>query len=327
MKVLVGVATAPFEAHLAEVEVQEPGSEDIVIRTEYSFISGGTEGHVHRQEFPEPPYVFPIALGYQCVGRLEWIGSKVTSLALGQRVFTRRNRVVGMASMGGVHARQVVTAAANVVPIPDGVDPREAAGLVVAQVGYNAATRLPDIPGQSVVVIGDGIIGQCAAQAALARGCCVVLSGHHDTRLRLAKTAAPALETVNVQHENLNERMGAIAGGQADAVVDCVGSPQTMMQALDIVKPLGHVVLVGYWASPQTIDAHAAFLKELTIHFPAGARPERMLATLEWLRVGRLRLLPLITHHVAARDFAEACRLLGGRSGDYLGILVDWTGV
>ena len=62
----------------------------------------------------------------------------------------------------------------------------DAAGAVVAQVGYNAASRVAMQPGDWVVVYGDGIIGQSAAQAARARGARVILVGHRAERVALA---------------------------------------------------------------------------------------------------------------------------------------------
>ena len=53
MKITAGIVTAPFEARIGEVEAGDPGSGDLVIRTEFSFISNGTESHTHRGTFPD----------------------------------------------------------------------------------------------------------------------------------------------------------------------------------------------------------------------------------------------------------------------------------
>jgi threonine dehydrogenase-like Zn-dependent dehydrogenase len=63
----------------------------------------------------------------------------------------------------------------------------DASGAVVAQVGYNAASRAMFDVGDWVLVYGNSLIGQCAAQAARARGTRVILVGHHTQRLALAR--------------------------------------------------------------------------------------------------------------------------------------------
>jgi threonine dehydrogenase-like Zn-dependent dehydrogenase len=91
---------------------------------------------------------------------------------------------------------------------------------VIVQVGYNSAMRLIDRPGRPVIVLGDGLIGQFSAQAALARGFKVLLAGRHDARLKLAKAAAPTLETINVSGRRTDDRLKAFLKGDPGAVID-----------------------------------------------------------------------------------------------------------
>ena len=198
MEITAGVVNAPFEGQLSKVQADDPGSEDVVVRTDYSFVSSGTERHVHKQEFPEPPLPFPMVMGYQCAGRVERIGRSVSELDIGQRVFALGNRVAGVSNaLGGVHAQRVVTAARDVIALPDDLDQIEASALVIAQVGYNCASRLSEGAGPNVLVVGDGLIGQFAAQALLARGFRVILSGYHDFETSTRKngsTGSPGRE-------------------------------------------------------------------------------------------------------------------------------------
>jgi bacteriochlorophyllide a dehydrogenase len=325
MRIRAGVVDAPFEGRLAEVETRDPGPGDVVIRTEYSFVSNGTEQHTHRREFPEPPAAFPMAMGYQCVGRIEQVGADVKGLAAGQRVFTRQNKLAGIANpIGGVHAERALAAAENVIPVPEDADPLAVSALVVAQVGYNTAHRFPEAPGATALVLGDGIIGQFTAQAMAARGFRVLLAGHHEYRLDLARAACPALGIVNSTHPEYEKRIKDFAGERMDMAVDSVGTAATMAEVLKRAKTLGHVAIPGYQAAPQVMDTRLAARSELTVHFPAGATRQRLLNTMELIRAGTIQVAPLVTHRFDGADFGQACRLLGDRSAKYLGIALVW---
>lgn len=85
----------------------------------------------------------------------------------------------------------------------------------------------------------------------------------------------------------------------------------------------GQAALPGLF--PGRMDAHQAFAGESAVHFPAGATRERLVATLELIRTGGIRVAPLVTHPLAGADFAESCRLLGSKDTECLGIALAWN--
>lgn len=326
MKITAGIVTAPFEAHIGEVEAGEPGPRDVVIRTEYSFISNGTESHVHIGTFPESPKPFPRVTGYQAAGIIERVGKDVQSISVGDRVFTRGNRVVGVIqTLGGTHAGTIVSAEEEVIALPSAVDPAEAAALVVAQVGFNGAQRLPEKDMDRILVVGDGVIGQFAAQALIIRGFQVIMAGHHGSRLELARGVKPSLKTVNTAEAGWEERLDSLCGGEVDAAVDSVGTEATLDLCQSKVRKFGHVVVLGWQGGNQSLKVHAGFSREMTVHFPAGMTVERLTATLKLIEKEEIRVNPLVTHRFKYQEFPEACRLLRSANRDFLGILIDWS--
>ena len=325
MKITAAVVTAPFRAHIAEVEAEEPGPEDVVIRNRHSFVSNGTERHTHLGEFPAKPVPFPFAIGYQCAGIVEHTGSRVSGTKVGDKVFTRRNKIKGTGNpIGGSHARRIITSSSDVIVLPEGLETADACALVVAQVGYNAASRLSFSEPSNVVVIGDGLIGQFTAQALEFMGHRVLMAGRHDLRLEIARACIPGIHTINAIKGNIREAAERLFNGRVDGAADCVGNAETIAESYGLVRTLGQVAVVGYRPGDRSADIHAAQAKELTIHFPAGVRLERMVATIELLVIGKLQVRPLVTHRFGYRDFPEACRLLGSREKNFLGILIDW---
>lgn len=325
MKTRAAVVTSPFTAHMGEVELAEPGAEDIVFQTEYSFISNGTESHAHRGDFPDTPIEFPFAIGYQAAGIVESVGERVMGIRKGDRVFSRTNRTTGINNaLGGCHAKTIVAHERDVVPVPDDVELSEASALTVVQVGYNGGSRLPQDGGGDVLILGDGIIGQFTAQAAVARGFRVILAGRHDFRLELARKAVPGIETINTRQEELEAGLEQRCEKPINIVVDTISTPETLDLSINLVPRYGHVLVMGWQGGNQTLDVHAAFRQEVAVYFPAGVLRDRNIATLELMGQKKLRVAPLTTHTFPAEDFAKACELMGSDRRDYLGILIDW---
>lgn len=325
MQIEACIITAPFQAHLGRVEAEEPGPDSVVIRTEYSVISNGTESHVQRGTFPETPFAYPLVIGYQAAGRVVSVGEQVKEFKTGDLVFTTNNRVTGITNaLGGAHARTIVSKAADVLPVPAGVEALDAAGLVLAEVGYNGGYRLPVEYGPRVLVIGDGLIGQCAAQAAVARGFEVTLAGHHPDRLALARKITPTLFTIDTAQEDLGQKLKERFGAPLDLAIDSVGAPATLEMCYRNLKRSGALVVQGWQGGQQAVSVHQGFSKELTVLFRAGYTRERLLATLDLMRLGKLRIAPLITHRFPAERLGEAYELLNTPRASYLGLAIAW---
>ncbi|MBI2437420.1 MAG: zinc-binding alcohol dehydrogenase [Lentisphaerae bacterium] len=325
MQIEACIITAPFKAHLGRVTAEDPGPESVVIRTEYSVISNGTEAHVQRGSFPDTPYVYPFVIGYQAAGCVTAVGDRVKDIKVGDRVFTTTNQVTGITNaLGGVHARTIVAKAADVLKTPAEVGALDAAGLVVAQVGYNGGYRLPLEYGPRALVIGDGLIGQCAAQAAVARGFEVALAGHYPDRLALARKLTPSLCTINTAEEDLGQKLKSYFGAPLDLALDSVGTQATLEMCYRNLKRWGVLVVQGWQGGNQTLSAHQGLFKELTVLFRAGYTRERLLATLDLMRQGKMRIAPLITHRFPPERLGEAYALLNTTRAAYLGIAIEW---
>jgi 3-hydroxyethyl bacteriochlorophyllide a dehydrogenase len=162
-------------AVLDEVLLPDLRADDVRIEIEYSSVSPGTErwcltGKLTIPE--EPPLAFPHVPGYQAAGTVREVGSAVKDLKPGDRVFSRNCRSPDSfrGSWWGGHVGTHVVARSAVVPLPDSVSTREASGLLLAQVGYNGASKPPIRPGDAALVIGEGLVGQYAAQVLRHRG-------------------------------------------------------------------------------------------------------------------------------------------------------------
>jgi len=331
MRARAVVATGPRVVEVRDIEVPEPGDEDVVLRVRHSWISNGTEGSFVRGERiagdtpwrEGDPSPFPIVPGYQKVGVVERLGSAVTDLSVGQSVFATVSATPGMFQASGGHVSPAVTHRSQIWPLPADVDPVAVSGLVLTQVGYNCGMRPAIGPGDAAVVIGDGMVGHWAAQTLVHRGARVMLLGRHAERLALFE-ARSSDRCVNVTGEDPLEIAHDWAPEGIQAVIDTVGSVPAIALWYDQLRRFGHVVSAGFHGTAGQLDIQDLRNKELSLHTPAGWTKERMDATLDLVARGVIQTKHLITDHFPVEDAADAFDLILRRPRPVLGVILDW---
>jgi 2-desacetyl-2-hydroxyethyl bacteriochlorophyllide A dehydrogenase len=331
MRAKAVVAEGVRQVAVSEIDVPDPGPEDVVIRVTHSWISNGTEGSFIRGERiegdvairPTDPAPFPHVPGYQKVGVVESLGSSVTGLAVGDPVVGTVSGVKGMFYPTGGHVSPAVTHQSQVWKVPEGVSPVSVSGLVLTQVGYNCAYKSPTGKPDAAIVIGDGMVGHWAAQALAYRGDRVMMVGRHDERL--------ALFLGEPEHRALNEHtvdvLAAVrewAPAGVRVVVDTVGSMTAVRALLPVLRHGASIVSAGFLGDRGLVDIQELRLGEYTLYTPSGWSRERMDITLALVRKGVLQTEKLITHHFPVDEAPRAYELILTRSEPVLGVVLDW---
>jgi bacteriochlorophyllide a dehydrogenase len=321
------VFQSPNLVRLEQLEMPAPRVGELQIRTRYSGISAGTEGHVLAERFTSIPAHFPCVPGYQRIGVIEAIGEGVQGFVLGQRVFaTGGSWSDPVQPRWGAHLSLANTAANEVYCCPEGISDIDLAHTVVAQVGYNAASRVSNLKGNWVVVYGDGLIGQTAAQCARARGAKVILVGHRNERLELAQQCS-ADAVVNSHNQDVRAVvMQQTSGKPVVAILDSVQGVSVQQEYIGLLEHgVGQIVYCGY--TPGTVWADMALLQEqeLIARFVSGWTRERLEATMSLMQAGQLRLEPLMTHIVPFDQAAQMYQINAQKSLPHLGMTLDWT--
>ncbi|PYS92298.1 MAG: IMP dehydrogenase [Acidobacteria bacterium] len=122
--------------------------------------------------------------------------------------------------------------------------------------GFHAALMAAVEEGDKVAVVGDGAVGLCGVIAAKMLGAeQIIIMGRHPKRVELARDFG-ATDVVSERGEEAAERVRELTGGHGvHAVLECVGSEQSMLTSMQIVRPGGAVGRVGvphYQAIPET---------------------------------------------------------------------------
>jgi len=331
MKAKAVIFPEKLKVTFCDVKVGDPGPCDVVVETYYSWISNGTEGSFLRGERLDgeipyqqgDPQPFPIAAGYQSTGIVKAVGSEVTDILPGQWVFAVFGHIENMFLPYAGHVSPKISDSSWVIPLPEGVSPVAASGLVLTQVGYNCGMRAPVKVGDVALVIGDGLVGQWTAQTLYWRGATVILAGKHDERLKYFG-GNNNKHTINISQDNIENTIKKITSQPVDVLVDTVGSIPTIMECMDLLRHNGHIVSAGFNGLDSLIDIQKLRLKELTLYSPSGMLPDRMNDTLSLIKSGHLLTEELITHKFPVEQADEAWQLILDRTEPVLGVILCW---
>ena len=320
------VFTEVGQVALQQLNMPDPAPGQVQVRTLFSTISNGTEGWILADRFTWGKTPYPCVPGYQRVGVIESLGPQVGGWRVGDRVMATIGLWPGpVQPYSGAHVALGNTPVSELYAVPDSVSDVDASALVVAQVGYNAASRAVLQPGDWAVVYGDGLIGQFGAQALRARGARVILVGHRKGRLDLAAAHA-ADSVINAREQEVVKAVHQLTGGRAVTVVlDSIQTEKAQREYVPLLeKGQGQIVYTGF--TPGTVWADMALLqqRELTTHFVSGWNRGRMESTLELMAKGRMQLRPLVTHLVPYSEAPAMYRMVQRKIAGILGITLDW---
>jgi NADPH2:quinone reductase len=195
-------------------ELPAPNAGQVVLRMEATGVSFAEQQMRLGKYYDQP--AFPFVPGYDVVGTVVTVGTGVDPDVMGRR-FAAVTKV-------GAWASHLVVAAADLVPVPDGVDPAAAETVLVNGVtAWQMMYRTAGVQrGDTIVVLGaNGGVGSTLVQLAKHAGIRVIGTAsprHHD-----AVRALGATDVVDYRDPKLYDRLRELAPGGVDAVFDHVG--------------------------------------------------------------------------------------------------------
>ena len=236
----------------------------------------------------------PTPMGHEYCGVVEEVGSGVKSVKPGQFVvgsFATSDNTCPHCHRGyqsSCSRREFITRAQAPllrVPLADGTlvatPDMPAKALVpsllttsdVLGTGWFAADAAKVKPGATVVVVGDGAVGLLAVLSAKQMGAeRIVAMSRHESRQKLAREFG-ATDIVAERGDEGVERIKELTKGiGADSVLECVGTQESMMQAIRSARPGGFVSYVGV---PHGVELDGAELFFAHIHLHGGPAPVR----------------------------------------------------
>lgn len=260
----------------------------------------------------------PLPLGYCNVGKVIAVGKGVTEFVVGDRVASNGN-----------HAEYVCVPKNLVAKIPDNVSDEEASFTVIGSIGLQGIRLLNPQLGETIVVVGLGLIGLVVAQLLKANGCRVIGVDFDQQKVDMAASKdviainpGKGIDPVKFVEEQTNS-----IGADGVIITASTKSDEVIHQACEMSRKRGRIILVGVIGLNMRRDDF--YKKELSFQvscsYGAGRYDEEYenkghdypLAYVRWtekrnfetilqtIASGGLDVKSLITEEVELKDYQE----------------------
>lgn len=317
----------PNEAEIREYDVPELEDREILVEIEYAGVTTGTERQIFYGQ--DDRAVFPVITGYQSVGVVTETKGDCGRIKVGDKVMAGPGaKVPGLNICWGSHVSQAVMSAEAVVPFPAGLKSEDGAMAWLAAIGNQGNMKADVKKGDVVAVVGQGMIGQMAAQVAKVRGAKKVITA--DTkpfRLELSKKYTADI-VVNVEKEDIKEVVFAESEGGADVVFEATGVAGLVPMCLELLKAGGTLVYQGWYAGDIVFPFQVPHEKQAKMVFPFAWNGNEAIAMVAgWMAEGKMNVAQLITHNISYKDAPKLYpELVSKKAEDVMGILINFKG-
>jgi 2-desacetyl-2-hydroxyethyl bacteriochlorophyllide A dehydrogenase len=255
--------TAPERVEIREEEIPAPGAGQVLVQTQRTAISAGTEMLVYRGLIPEDMVIdesiaalggsfrYPLKYGYCSVGTVTSAGGEVDPVWVGRTVFAFQP-----------HQTHFLAAPSDLMPLPVGTGSETAVFLPNMETALNLVMDGRPMVGETVAVFGLGIVGllvtSLLAQHPL--GALAAWDRYPNRREEAQKLGADlALEPADAQPaRDLLQQRGSADG--FDLLFELSGAPAALDQALSLAGFAARVV-IGSWygRKPVALDLGGRF--------------------------------------------------------------------
>jgi 3-hydroxyethyl bacteriochlorophyllide a dehydrogenase len=263
--------------------------------------------------------------GYQAVGRIEAVGDAVDGLQVGDRVCLRRSRLPDefAGSWMGSHLATLVVDAQDAVRIEIPLAGEQAVFSSLAAVALRGYRMLRTQPGDTAIVLGQGVLGQFSAQILRMHGVQVFTADLAPVRQRFSARYSADRAVVGT-HRDLLDGLGEQVKRGVDIAVDTTGHAQAINWCVECIRPRGQILVQGWYPEPHQVDGHRAHHKEPAMYFPCSQYPHEQRECLAWLSSGRLHAAELITQRANPREAANVYGVLDRNPASCLGVVFVW---
>ena len=309
---------------LAEVSRPTLGQNGVLVRLTHAGVCG-TDLHIFDGSIPVR---HPLIMGHEMIGEVAQGGGDAfrpgqrvivdpanycgmcVNCRAGQTNLCPNGSLVGRDSDGGF-ADFLVALRTHIFPLPDAIENDVAPLIQVSTTCLHAHRQVRIFPGQSVVVVGLGVVGQIHVQLAKAWGAYPVIGITRSAWKRNLAEQLGADVTLASGPAALRGVTEATGGRGADLVIESTGVVQAMSDGINMARLGGTLLLFGIGSTKTAeLPFYQLYYKELKILSSRAAKGEDFPDTIDLVARGVLKLKPLVSHVLPMLELKKAIEML-----------------
>jgi 2-desacetyl-2-hydroxyethyl bacteriochlorophyllide A dehydrogenase len=332
------VFPAKHQCEIESLDVAKPAAGQILVESQCSLISPGTEmsfydGHHSRLQNVDPTQPkawasYPFYPGYSlgCIVLETGEGCKFKA---GQRVVVHHN-----------HMSACCVEEGRATAVPDGLAMEEAVFLELAAISLNGVRRAHIQMGDSVVVMGAGLIGLLAITMAKLDGAEKIIVMDPDASRRELAMQHGATHGFDPLNSSCDQAIKDLTGGWgADVVIEASGNCNAIVLGLSLTRQCGRMVLLGcqhgeimfsFYEGIQSrsitvIGAHvnsSPNVAQTSIFHTTKQRDFELI--MQWMKQRQLDVSQWITHYITPAEANQMYEAISQRACKTLGIIIRW---
>lgn len=305
----------PRDIRVEEVRTPNFADNEVLVRVRACGICG-SDLHMYRLGLFDDALGRPIEngriMGHELSGEVVAVGQEVEGFRVGDRITS-----VGVGGFAEYTTLPVKEHAPHL--LPDNIGFEEGAMMEPFATSLHGVGLAQPVSGQTVVILGVGIIGLGCVQALKATvDCRIITIDASEKRLEMARQLG-ADDAVNLTETDSVEAVieltgGAkpvvdfgVRGGNADVVIDCAGAKNSPNQGLLMLKQMyGRMVFVALFEHPPELDFNQVVRKHVTLEGSWGWTGDDYRQAIALVESGRVDRKPLISHVLPLAEASEA---------------------
>jgi 2-desacetyl-2-hydroxyethyl bacteriochlorophyllide A dehydrogenase len=311
------------------VEVADPEPGDVVVRTTHTVLSTGTDTRtLHGGQSPN----FPLVPSYSSVGIVEEAVGDTGDIDEGDLVFAGAPKALtGITKCWGAQIRHCVKSAASVVPLDDERPAEEYVFTKVAAIALHGVRRSLSLPGDRVVVIGQGLIGQLHARIQAARGCHVVASDILPWRLERSE-AGGVMRAINAREEDVEAVVNEMWPDGAQVAVEASARQEGLDLCAELLRTrrwnsddrMPVLVIQASFMGQIELNCRTLFGKEYLLLNTRDTDPRDLYGAAQMIRTGALDVSDMITLRAEPEYAEQAIKELLEHPDEHFTCVFDW---
>lgn len=331
--------TGPERIERVREPVPTPGPGEVLVRLAYTAISPGSNVFAYRTgSYADPPDGRPTEALYMGSGEVVGTGAGVEHLTAGDRVAVQTG-----------HQTYAVVPAATAHVLPPGLDPRDASLAYLSGWAVSALHLGRYAAAETVVVVGQGLVGASAALVANGMGARVLALEPDPVRADLARRLDLGAVVQPGAPDAGTEIAHFLGDHGPDLILETSGAWSGLRQAVMLARDYTRIAIMGIYRQPPPADLGADLFRLLNgypskFHYGrlqivgCGSDPDEIVRpnpypftrrsnfayVLEQAARGRLPLGRLVTHCLPPDDIEAALARLAGGDTSMIGVVFAW---